>query len=601
MKATTTLSVCRSLSDKFDATCEMKGSSAYTNGNHYVVPDLGQDLTNEQHTILRGYLDHEAGGHGAYTNFDVKKPAGALGNMFNLFEDFRVENLLGKKYPGCKNNLTALNNHLINDKIKKEDAFKALFVEGYRKVADQKIEYKDMTELATSYYGNDIFDRLAAMTSSQDALDLAAAILDELKEKAEDTPPPPAPPSSDSDEKDEGDDTNDTDDDEGNGTGDDSDNENDEGEGDDETDTDDDTDEYTDDEGDDSGDDENATENDDTAGDSKGKPADDDESTVDPDDIKNLLDDLNNIDDKGDMIREELEEMHEDGKADRKYMIFETSRDEFVKVEPAGTMETFDSMKKSLGNLNIQKTKIANMFRAKTASRFIGDQERGKINNRSLAKIATGNRRVFKSKYQSQAMDTAISFLVDFSGSMGFLKTQAAMNSVILFLESLNHIGIKTEVLGYTTDNEYPSTDEFPSGYGRVEGLVTYEFKTFADQYNKKTKLKIANFDSLGRKQNCDPCSVRLAHDRLAVRPEKRKVLFVLTDGAVDNLGSTRSGKRELKRLVKEIESSNKVEIVAVDLMSGSAQLYYSNVIEVERAGDLPNQLFAGLRNVLKV
>lgn len=113
--------------------------------------------------------------------------------------------------------------------------------------------------------------------------------------------------------------------------------------------------------------------------------------------------------------------------------------------------------------------------------------------------------------------------------------------------------------------------------------------------------MKIANFDNLARKQNCDPCSVRAAHDRLAVRPEKRKVLFVLTDGAVDNLGSTLSGKRELKRLVKEIESSNKVEIVAVDLTSGSAKLYYSNVIEVERASELPNQLFAGLRNVLKV
>ncbi len=96
------------------------GSSAYTNGRTVNIPALPLDADSEVLGMVRGYIDHEAGGHLRFTDFDVRfeeplNPAEHF--IWNAIEDWRVEKALSDVYPGCKANLEWLARKLFVDEF----------------------------------------------------------------------------------------------------------------------------------------------------------------------------------------------------------------------------------------------------------------------------------------------------------------------------------------------------------------------------------------------------------------------------------------------------------------------------------------------------
>lgn len=97
------------------------GKTAYTNGRTVNIPALPLDAGSEVLGMVRGYIDHEAGGHLRFTNFDalwgqalnpVEKFA------WNAIEDWRVEKALSDIYPGCRANLEWLVRKIFVDEFK---------------------------------------------------------------------------------------------------------------------------------------------------------------------------------------------------------------------------------------------------------------------------------------------------------------------------------------------------------------------------------------------------------------------------------------------------------------------------------------------------
>jgi cobaltochelatase CobT len=183
---------------------------------------------------------------------------------------------------------------------------------------------------------------------------------------------------------------------------------------------------------------------------------------------------------------------------------------------------------------------------------------------------------------------------------MGGDGIEKAMMATVLFLEAFNGAGIKTEVLGYTTDycmhaNGYE--------YGRIDTLRTYIFKTFNEPLSAAVKKRISGCQGRGRHQNCDVDSLLIAHDRLITRPEQRKVLFVLTDGAVANNGNCSIGMKELKRVAGEIEKAGKIELICFDLSRCEAKDYYKNVVDISGCNKeaLADGMFQQIKKIFKV
>jgi len=626
MRLVTLEKLAKALSRKYKIKLHCKGDKAYTDGSNITLPYLGEEISEELATVLRGYCDHEVG-HVKHSNFEKDFRSlitPAVRKMQNQIEDFRIEKLMGQEYVGVHNNLTKLNIHLMPEKF--DSALSCLWMEGFRQCAGQTFDLPDHTRPVMKLFGKDIFDRLNNLRSHEDSLELAFELIDKVKEGFEEPEMPELTPGEAGEEEESGEavevpvpgEAGDSEDVEESGEIDaesSNDRENSEAGGTEETEETEDSDDEEAGEGGVAGDgeatedseDEEASEESEAGEEATGEPNPYDEShdTLDAAEVADEEDfapiteeDIEEWETKDERIKEILEAAHDTAMGG--YSVYDAAQDRVVDIKPDGNMYDFNRMKEELGNYNTLKARIARMFVAKTQSRWVNDREEGRINGRKLASVKAGNRRVFREHKRGESKDTAITFLADFSASMGY-KARNEMKAVILFLETLKLTSIKSEVLCYTTGGRFRGMGYDGTGYSRIEKLYTGVFKSFDENYTSKIKRRIANWSDVRQSENCDPCSVRVAHDRLMKRREKRKILFVLTDGAVANKGDTWAGKMELKRLVKEIEDKGRVEIICIDFGSYAAKDYYSNVIDVARGGEIAEAIGAGLKDVFGV
>ena len=97
------------------------GTEAYTDGRTVHIPSLSLDVDSEVLGFVRGYIDHEAGGHLRFTDFSVLQaeylfPIEKF--IWNALEDVRVERALSDVYPGCKSNLQWLARRIFVEEFK---------------------------------------------------------------------------------------------------------------------------------------------------------------------------------------------------------------------------------------------------------------------------------------------------------------------------------------------------------------------------------------------------------------------------------------------------------------------------------------------------
>lgn len=98
------------LGNQYGVTVEIGGSEAYTDGKTIHLPALPLDSEPELITMIKGYCDHESA-HIRETDFEILRKADLTPfqhNLFNILEDWRVEERLSARYPGCRENFRHL-------------------------------------------------------------------------------------------------------------------------------------------------------------------------------------------------------------------------------------------------------------------------------------------------------------------------------------------------------------------------------------------------------------------------------------------------------------------------------------------------------------
>lgn len=98
------------LGNQYGVTVEIGGSEAYTDGKTIHLPALPLDSEPELITMIKGYTDHESA-HIRETDFEILRKANLTPfqhNLFNILEDWRVEERLSARYPGCRENFRYL-------------------------------------------------------------------------------------------------------------------------------------------------------------------------------------------------------------------------------------------------------------------------------------------------------------------------------------------------------------------------------------------------------------------------------------------------------------------------------------------------------------
>ena len=214
----------------------------------------------------------------------------------------------------------------------------------------------------------------------------------------------------------------------------------------------------------------------------------------------------------------------------------------------------------------------------------------------------------FKKERDTQFRDTVVSLVLDNSGSMRGRPITVAATCADILARTLERCGVKVEILGFTTkawkggqSREKWLAEAKPANPGRLNDLRHIVYKS-ADAPWRRSRRNLGLMMREGLlKENIDGEALMWAHNRLIARPEQRKILMMISDGAPvdDSTLSVNPGnylERHLRAVIDQIETRSPVELLAIGIGHDVTRYYRKAVTIVdadELAGAMTEQLAA--------
>lgn len=229
------------------------------------------------------------------------------------------------------------------------------------------------------------------------------------------------------------------------------------------------------------------------------------------------------------------------------------------------------------------------------------DQEEGLLDAARLARvvIAPGQSLSYKMERDVEFKDTVVTLLIDNSGSMRGRPISIAAISADILARTLERCGVKTEVLGFTTrawkggqSREAWLAGGKPAHPGRLNDLRHIVYKKADEPWRRARKnLGLMMREGL-LKENIDGEALLWAHSRILARPEDRRILMVISDGApVDDstLSVNHAGylEQHLRKVIGWIEKQSPVQLVAIGIGHDVTRYYRRavTIMDVEQLG----------------
>jgi cobalamin biosynthesis protein CobT len=251
---------------------------------------------------------------------------------------------------------------------------------------------------------------------------------------------------------------------------------------------------------------------------------------------------------------------------------------------------------------------LTNALRSAEKRWWRDDQINGTLSPRTLHRLCMDRPRldVFRTRATVQGRSTAVSILLDASGSMTTKKMDVARDALRALLEALSDLKVATEALTFTTGNEF---DLFKAGQVTAEDAAQLRdrYSRFANleigvvqRFEEPVKQGLRRLPSI-RGTGLTPLgeAMHLAARRVHPRPETRKILLVLTDGRAGCESRDDAAVRHAQHVAQRIENAG-IELIGVGIMDESLRAIVADTIVVHQLQDLPAQLCKLLDRTLK-
>ncbi|AJP70745.1 cobaltochelatase subunit CobT [Sphingomonas hengshuiensis] len=300
------------------------------------------------------------------------------------------------------------------------------------------------------------------------------------------------------------------------------------------------------------------------------------------------------------------------------YKPFTRQFDEEVAATELCDTEELDRLRayldQQLVHLQGAVTKLANRLQRRLMAQqnrsWDFDQEEGILDAARLARVVVNPMLSlsYKVERDTEFKDTVVTLLIDNSGSMRGRPISIAAISADIMARTLERVGVKTEILGFTTrawkggqSREKWLAEGRPPQPGRLNDIRHIVYKQ-ADEPWRRAKRSLGLMMREGLlKENIDGEALLWAHARLLARHEDRKILMVISDGAPvdDSTLSVNSGsylERHLRQVIGWIETRSPVELVAIGI-GHDVTRYYQRAVTImdaeQLAGTMVEQLAA--------
>jgi cobaltochelatase CobT len=304
------------------------------------------------------------------------------------------------------------------------------------------------------------------------------------------------------------------------------------------------------------------------------------------------------------------------------YKVFTEEFDEVVEATELCDFEELDRLRAyldtQLTGLQGVVTRLANRLQRRLMAQqnrsWDFDQEEGLLDAARLARVVVspGHSLSYKIEREQEFKDTVVTLLIDNSGSMRGRPISIAAISADILARTLERCGVKVEILGFTTrawkggqGREKWLNSGKPAQPGRLNDLRHIIYKK-ADEPMRRARKSLGLMMREGLlKENIDGEALLWAHTRLLARPEDRRILMVISDGApVDDstLSVNNAGYLEthLRKVIEWIEKQSPVQLVAIGIGHDVTRYYKRavTIMDVEQLGGTIIEQLAGLFEV---
>ena len=290
------------------------------------------------------------------------------------------------------------------------------------------------------------------------------------------------------------------------------------------------------------------------------------------------------------------------------YKAFNTKFDEVVSAEQLCDTEELERLRsyldKQLSALSNVVGRLANRLQrrlmAQQSRAWEFDLEEGMLDPARLSRVVVDPQQPlsFKREKDTDFRDTVVTLLLDNSGSMRGRPITVAATCADILARTLERCGVKVEILGFTTrawkggqSRESWLQAGKPATPGRLNDLRHVIYKA-ADAPWRRARRNLGLMMREGLlKENIDGEALDWAHQRLLARPEQRRILMMISDGAPvdDSTLSVNAGnylERHLRAVIHDIETRSPVELIAIGI-GHDVTRYYRRAVTIVDAEEL--------------
>jgi cobaltochelatase CobT len=303
------------------------------------------------------------------------------------------------------------------------------------------------------------------------------------------------------------------------------------------------------------------------------------------------------------------------------YAVFTTSHDRVARptdlVDPA-------ALRKSRLDLDRRRadfrrdfahlvTRLQRRLLARQMRNWSFDLDEGLIDASRLDRVIVnpGFASAYKQEQESEFRDSVVSILIDNSGSMRGKPIEIACLASDMISAALERCAVACEILGFTTSGWKGGNSARdwaragrPKDPGRLNDLLHIVYKS-ADEPVRRSRAHVcAMLETALLKENIDGEALLWAWRRLLTRPESRKVLIVISDGApVDQATLEHNADkaildRHLRGVIAAIEASRSIELTAIGVKHDVGR-YYRNSVQIDKVENLGASLVAMVDTLL--
>ena len=304
--------------------------------------------------------------------------------------------------------------------------------------------------------------------------------------------------------------------------------------------------------------------------------------------------------------------------ADPNYIVSTTEFDEEIKAEDLAEPQELERLRAYLdqqldplkGAVSRLANKLQRRLQAQQNRSWEFDLEEGILDAGRLARVVANPTTPlsFKVEKDTEFRDTCVTLLLDNSGSMRGRPISIAAICADVLARTLERCQVKTEILGFTTRawkggqaRENWLADGRPQQPGRLNDLRHIIYKS-ADAPWRRARPNLGLMMKEGLlKENIDGEALEWAHKRMIGRPEARKILMVISDGApVDDstlsVNPANYLEKHLRDVIAMVEKRRAVELIAVGI-GHDVTRYYDRAVTItdveQLAGAMTEQLAA--------